>query len=55
VQVRFTDIDNVDSWTWCGVIEDLVELMHQGQAIVVAHMRWLVPWEGESLDEWNIQ
>lgn len=54
VQVRFTDIDNVDSWTWCGVIEDLVGLTHQGQAVVLAHMRWLVPWKGESLDEWNI-
>ena len=54
VQVRFTDIDNVGSWTWCRVIEDLVGLTHQGQAVVLAHMRWLVPWKGESLDEWNI-
>lgn len=54
VQVCFTDIDNVGSWTWCGVIEDLVSLNHQGQAVVLAHMRWLIPWKGESLDEWDI-
>ena len=54
VQVCFDDIDNMDSWTWCGVIKDLVGLTHQGQAIILAHMRWLIPWKGESLDEWNI-
>jgi len=48
------DKDNGDAWTWCGVVEDLVELVHQGQAIVLAHMHWLVPWDREYLDNWKI-
>ena|SRR5258708_3516786 len=57
VRVRFLDIDSDSNgtWTWCGVIEDLVELTHQGQTAVLAHMRWLVPWEGVILDDRDIE
>ena len=52
VQVRIPDIDG-STWTWCGVIEDLVELVYGKQLVILAHMRWLAPWTGELLDDWK--
>jgi len=52
VRVRFSDLDG-STWTWCGLIEDLVELVHGEQRAVLAHMTWLVPWRGELLDDWK--
>jgi len=51
VWVHFPDIDSL-TWTWCGVIEDLVELGEQWA--ILAHMRWLAPWAGELLDNWKV-
>ncbi len=54
VRVRIPDTDGQDdSWVWCGVIEDLVELAYGTETDVLAHMRWLVPWKGEYLNEWK--
>ncbi len=52
VQVRVPDIDR-STWTWCGVIEDLVKLVYSEHQTVLAHMRWLSPWTGELLDDWK--
>ena len=52
VRVRVPDIDG-STWTWCGVIEDLVELVHGEHRAALAHMRWLAPWAGELLDDWK--
>ena len=52
VRVRFPDIDG-STWTWCGAIEDLVELVYGKQRVILAHMRWLAPWAGEMLDNWK--
>ena len=52
VRVRFPDIDG-STWTWCGVIDDLVELVYGEQQAILAHMRWLAPWAGELLDDWK--
>lgn len=52
VQVSVPDIDG-STWTWCGVIEDLVELVYGEHRTVLAHMRWLSPWTGVLLDDWN--
>lgn len=52
VQICLPDIDG-STWTWCGVIEDLVELMYGEHQTVLAHMRWLAPWTGELLDDWK--
>ena len=52
VRVRFPDIDG-STWTWCGAIEDLVELVYGKQRVILAHMRWLAPWAGEMLDDWK--
>jgi len=35
VQVRFPDIDG-STWTWCGVIKDLVELVYGKQHVLLA-------------------
>jgi len=52
VQVHVPDIDG-SSWSWCGIIEDLVELVFGEHRAVLAHMRWLTPWAGEPLDDWK--
>src|SRR5258706_14451608 len=52
VQVRVPDIDS-STWTWCGVIEDIVELAYGEHQVVLAHMMWLSPWTGELLDDWK--
>jgi len=52
VRVRVPDIDG-STWTWCGVIEDLVKLVYGEHQAVLAHMRWLAPWAGELLDNWK--
>lgn len=52
IRARFNDHDG-STWTWCGVIEDLVELEYKGDRTTVVHMRWLVPWNGQLLDDWN--
>ena len=40
VQIRVPDIDG-STWTWCRVIEDIVELVYGEHQTVLAHMRWL--------------
>jgi len=52
VQVCVPDMDG-STWSWCGVIEDLVELVYGKHRAVLAHMRWLTPWAGELLDDWK--
>ena len=52
VQVHVPDIDG-STWSWCGVIEDFVELVFGKHQAVLAHMRWLAPWAGEPLDDWK--
>lgn len=52
VRVRFPDVDG-STWTWCGVIEDLVQLVYGEQKAILAHMRWLTPWAGDLLDDWK--
>jgi len=52
VQVRVPDIDS-STWTWCGVIEDIVKLAYGEHWVVLAHMMWLSPWTGELLDDWK--
>ena len=52
VRICVPDIDS-STWTWCGVIEDLVELVYGEHRVVLAHMRWLAPWAGELLDDWK--
>ena len=52
VQIHVPDIDG-STWTWCGVIEDLIELVYGEHRTVLAHMRWLVPWSRELMDDWK--
>jgi len=52
IRARFNDHDG-STWTWCGVIEDLVELEYKGDRTTVAYMRWLAPWNGQLLDDWS--